>query len=269
VVTKSFTTTKAPRLVVGTFNGPIAVTTGAAGKTEIKVVKTVQAASQDAAEADLKNVDVQMKQEADVIHVTAKPADDQRQTSRGAAVELRVPPGARLELKTQNGKVTASGETGDLAVFTTNGGIEVKGSKGPQNLHTSNGQISVEGGSGKLDLHTSNGGIDVQAVSATVTARTSNGSIRFQGSLADGEQSFHTSNGSVVLTLPADASFRLDAQTSMGKVSCQFPYRRRDGESKTRLRAAVGDNPKTTLELRTSLGNIEVRPAKGNIVDKP
>jgi hypothetical protein len=69
--------------------------------------------------------------------------------------------------------------------------------------------------------------------------------------------------------LPADAGFRLDAQTSIGTVRCQFPYRGRDGKAKTELRAIVGDNPKTTLELRTSTGNIEIRPVKDHRVDKP
>src|SRR5262249_35566259 len=59
-VLKSFTTKKTPRLVVETFNGAIEVTTADKGAVKAKVVKTVRAASEEAAKEDLKNVDVQM-----------------------------------------------------------------------------------------------------------------------------------------------------------------------------------------------------------------
>src|SRR5262249_22764113 len=120
----------------------------------------------------------------------------------------------------------------------------------------------VEGGSGNLDLHTSNGRIDVKAAKAKVSAQTSNGSVRFAGGLADGEHSFQTSNGGLTLTLPADSRFRLDAQTSNGRVSCRFPHKPPQGKAKTRLQATVGEDPAVSLKLRASNGGIEVRPEK-------
>jgi RNA polymerase sigma factor (sigma-70 family) len=263
VVTKSFKTKAAPRLVVETFNGHVAVKTGAPGTTTARVVKSAQAATREAAAEVLKTVDVELKQEGDMIRVAARAKGEQkRQTSRGAAVEVEVPPGARLDLRSSNGKVTVAGATGEVVAATSNGGVEVKGSKGALRLKTSNGGIRVEGGSGTLDLHTNNGRIDVKATKAKVTAQTSNGSVRFAGSLADGEHSFQTSNGGLTLTLPADSRFRLDAQTSNGRATCRFPHKPTQGKVKTRLRATVGEDPAVSLKLRASNGSIEVRPEK-------
>jgi RNA polymerase sigma factor (sigma-70 family) len=259
----SFTTKGTARVVVETFNGLIDVQTGAAGTVAAKAVKSVLALTKEAAVEDLKNIDVQMKQEGDTVRITAKPKGEQKLTNRAAAVELRVPPGAGLDLRTSNGKVTVSGGTGDAAVTSSNGRIEVKGSKGALRLKTSNGGIRVEGGSGQLDLRTSNGPIDVKAAKAKVSAHTTNGSIRFAGSLADGEHSFETSNGGVSVALPADARFHLDAQTSNGRVTCGFAHKKPEGKSKSRLQTTVGENPAVSLKLRTSNGNVAVQPEKG------
>jgi RNA polymerase sigma factor (sigma-70 family) len=263
VVTKSFTFKKAPRFVVETFNGPIEVATGTEGTANAKVTKRVQAASEEAAKEDLKNVVVQMTQERDTIRITAKTEGLNVMTNRGAAVELQVPAGAPLELHSSNGRVTVSGPSGDVTATSSNGRIEVKGGKGKLHLKTSNGRVTVDGGTGPLDLNTTNGRIEIKATKAAVKAHTTNGAIHFSGTLSEGDHTFNTSNGSVTVTLPADARFRFDAQTSNGKVTSQFSLK--DGDSKkkkTHLSGTVGDNPTTTLKLHTSNGNIEVKPDK-------
>jgi RNA polymerase sigma factor (sigma-70 family) len=249
VVAKSFRIRGATRLVVDTFNGPIQVTTGPAGAANVKVTKSVQALTKEAAEEELKNVEVEMTQEASAIHIRAKAKPQNNQTNRSAAVELQVPPGSALELNTSNGKVSVQGPTGKVGVATSNGRIEVKDTK-------------VEGGSGVFDLNTSNGSIEVKATKATVAAHTSNGSIAFHGALAEGAHSFQTSNGNVSLHLPADANFSLDAQTSQGKVTSTFTLKPSDAKARnrTRVRGSIGDKPKITLKLRTSNGNIDVKP---------
>jgi RNA polymerase sigma factor (sigma-70 family) len=262
VVTKSFATKKTPRLVVETFNGAIEVTTADKGKVQAKVIKRVQAASEEAAKEDLKNVDVQMTQEQDTIRITAKSEGLHLTTNRAAPVELQVPPGATLDLHTSNGKVTITGPTGDAKVRTSNGKIEVRGGKGKINLKTSNGSITADGAAGELDLRTSNGRIEVKTSKASVTAHTSNGGIHFTGALVDGEHEFHTSNGSISLTLPSNASFRIDAHTSHGKATSQFHLKDGEGAKKSHVKGTTSDNPATTIRLHTTNGNIEIKPEK-------
>lgn len=244
ILEKSFATKRAPRLVVETFNGDVEVKTGAAGATKARVVKSARAATKEAAEEDLKKVEVQLTLEADTIRVTAKQLDPQAQTNRATSVLIVVPPDARLDLRSSNGKLTASGPVGAVKAATSNGSIEVKDTKGALELRTSNGAIDVKGAKGKVDVKTSNGG------------------IRFAGSLDEGSHTFQTSNGNVTLTLPAGSKFSLDGQTSNGKVTTSFPLSKADGKRKTSLKGDVGDNPAVRLKLRTSNGNIDVGQEK-------
>jgi RNA polymerase sigma factor (sigma-70 family) len=262
VLTKSFKTKAAPRVSVETFNGPITVTTGDKATVTAKVIKTTRAATDEAAKEALKSVAVNMTQEGDAIRIQAKTEDKLSLIQRAAAVELQTPPGAILDLHTSNGPVTISGVTGEIKVQTSNGKIDVKGSKAKLELKTSNGAIRVDGGAEQLNLHTSNGKITIQSGKGTVTAHTSNGGIEFSGTLTDGGHSFTTSNGSIKVTLPADARFRVDAQTSHGKIQTDFAIAESEKKGKTRLHTSVGDNPAVSIKLHTSNGSIGIHSKK-------
>jgi DUF4097 and DUF4098 domain-containing protein YvlB len=257
-VEESFDVAGVPQVVVNTFNGQIDVTTGSGDTVLATVTKRGSGSSQEAADADLDNIEVDMSREGNKIRITARSRDQKIMGNRGARVKLEVPTGSVLDLHTTNGKVTAIGEMGDVAVHSSNGAIQVKGSKGKLNLDTSNGSITAEGGQGRADLNTSNGSIECKAKEALVTAHTSNGNIRFAGTLAAGDHSLESSNGRIVLTLPADARFRLDAQTSNGKVSNAFSLSKTEAVSKNRVRGTIGENPAATVKLHTSNGHIEI-----------
>ncbi len=173
-----------------------------------------------------------------------------------------MPDGAILDLRTSNGKVNVVAVTGNVKVNSSNGVIRVKGSKGELDLTTSNGAIQAEGGSGRLDLKTSNGPITIKSTKAVVHARTSNGPIQFNGRLSGGENSFQSSNGRIVLGLPAGAEFRLDATTSNCHIHSDFAVDADEKASKHVLRGTVGKNPKTEIKAHTSNGSIEIREQK-------
>jgi DUF4097 and DUF4098 domain-containing protein YvlB len=194
----------------------------------------------------------------DGIHISARRLEEKKRSNEGVTAELRVPAGAVLDLHTSNGAVHSTGGTGSVKVRTANGAIHIKDSKGPLHLHTSNGAVIVTGVSGTVELRTSNGRITVNADKAKINAHTSNGSIAFTGSLADGEHSFKSSNGSISLTLPADAQFKVDARTSHGRITTDFGQGPVKG-SRLRLQATIGDKPAATVNLETSNGSIELR----------
>lgn len=261
-VTQSFTADVTPRIVVEMFNGSVDVVTGNDDTVKIDVIKRGGGVSQADAEDDLKNVEVTMTQDGDTIRVTAKRTDQRVDFGNsGASAQLRVPAGAILDLRSSNGPITTSGPVGDVTAQTSNGSIDVRGSLGQLDLNTGNGPITINGGSGLLDVETSNGRIDITADNVVVIGRTSNGPLRFTGSLAQGRSEMRTSNGSIVVTLPADAQFVIDADTSNAKISSDFAVTAQDF-SDTRLRGTVGNDPGTTLELQTSNGPIEIRQGR-------
>jgi DUF4097 and DUF4098 domain-containing protein YvlB len=260
-VSQTFTADK-PHVVVQTFNGSIDVITGSDNTVKIDVTKRGGGNSQDAAQADLKNVEVTMTQDGGTIRVTAQRTDRRIDIGNsGAAAKLRIPNGSTLELRSSNGNITSSGPVADVTAETSNGWIDVKSALGQLDLQTSNGNVTVNGGSGRLRLETSNGGIDATADNVVIEGRTSNGSIHFTGSLAAGSSELRTSNAGIVATLPANASFSLDAETSNSKITSDFAVTT-TGASDTLLRGTVGSSPEASLTLNTSNGSIDLNKSR-------
>jgi hypothetical protein len=258
-VSQSFTPGEAPRLVVEMFNGGVDVVAGSGNTVQVDVTRRGGGMSQQAAEDDLKNVEVTMTQDGDTIRVVAKRTDQRVDIGNsGASAKLRVPAGASLDLRSSNGPLVTSGPVSDVKAQTSNGPITARGATGPLNLNTSNGPITVDGGRGTIDVETSNGPVTVTAEDAVVVGRTSNGPFTFSGSLASGRSEMSTSNGSIAVTLPATAQFVVDADTSNSKISSDFAVTARD-TSDNHLSGTVGNDPGVTLRLQTSNGPISIR----------
>jgi len=242
---RSFDVTGAPRIVVETFNGRVEARAGAEGTVSVEGTKRGSGATQSEAEADLKNVEVSMTQEGATIRIVARRIDNTFNTGNsGASFELSVPAGATLDLRSSNGSITAEGVTGGVT------------------MESSNGELQVRGGQGRQDLRTSNGRIHIEAESAEVDAHTSNGEIVFEGSLAEGNHTFETSNGGIEITLPAEARFRIDASTSNGKVSTDFPVTMTGTQDDNTLRGTVGESASVSIRAATSNGRIEIRQGR-------
>lgn len=261
-VKKTFPTKTPPKVIVETFNGNIDVTTDPDPTVKAEVIKRASGSDDDEAEENLDYVEVTMTQDGTTIHISAKMTEHRFIGNYGAAVVLQVPANTVLDVKTSNGKINVAGPTKDVVAQSSNGGIQVKGAKGTVNLNTSNGSIQVNGGSGKLDLKTSNGSITVDSSRAEIDASTSNGSIQFSGELADGDHTFHSSNGRITLNLPSNAQFRIDAKTSNAPIKTDFDIDSSKGSSKRHLKGQVGDKPKASLKLHTSNGSIQILKKK-------
>jgi len=244
-VSKSFEVSAPPSIVVETFNGRIEVNAGSDGSVMIEAVKRGSGASPAQAQDDLKNVEVVMTQEGDSLRIIARRTDSPFSTGNsGASFTLTVPAGSSLDLSTSNGPITSDGVTGDVR------------------MHTSNGSLDVRGGAGRLQLSTSNGAVRVEATRASIDIQTSNGRITFEGSLAEGSHTFDTSNGSIEITLPADAAFRVDARTSNSQVSTDFPVTVEGALDDNALRGTVGQNPAVSIKVTSSNGSISIHRSR-------
>jgi hypothetical protein len=244
---RAFTVSAQPSVIIETFNGPISVAVISDNKIEATVIKTGSGASQEAAEADLKNVSVNYSQDGDTVRIVAKRTGSKLFGSSGAAVQLKVPARAVLTLTTLNGEITAEG---------TQGRITARGS---------NGKVDVRAAKGKLDLETSNGTIVIDATEATLAAETSNGDIHFAGSLDKGTHRLTTSNGSIELMLPTAVPFQFEASTSNGTVTSQFPGRRaskgKPGSNSLAGLVGSGSTADIDVKLETNNGSITLKPA--------
>lgn len=248
--------TAEPVVIVDTFNGRISAIAAGPDQVEVRVNSRGSGTDQAEAERDLAQVVVDVSQVGDRITITARRRDGPAaQGDTGADVELYVPAAARLELRTSNARIDATNVASSVVARTSNGAITTRGGDG-LDLDTSNGNVSVNAPTGDLVVRTSNGGLDInEARDVSVTAETSNATLTFSGSLAPGDHSLVTSNGSLLVTLPGDAAFTIDGSTSNGSVRTDFP---RLVIADTSIRGTTGISSATVLHAATSNGDLAV-----------
>ncbi len=189
--------------------------------------------------------------------------------SISVSIEGVVPRNCSLDLETSNGGIGVQGIDGNVEARTSNGAVEAQDIKGNADMWTSNGGIKGEDVGGSVFADTSNGSIQLERVGGPVNASTSNGRVTItdaQGDIrchaSNGDIELRkvvanaragTSNGGITCQLPADASAKVSAATTNGKVGSDFPLSIR----RSRLSGKIGDG-KYLIELRTSNGNISV-----------
>jgi putative adhesin len=176
--------------------------------------------------------------------------------------ELRVPISCELSLKSVNGAVSVSDVVGAARLTTVNGKVAASNHSGPVHAETTNGKVSCETAEGNVEARTVNGSIDVHSGSGTVVAKTTNGSVDVVHSgppAPDGKLDCDALNGSIKVRLPAQASFSLEAETTNGKVTTDFPLSDTRKSDRNHLWAEVGTGG-ATISLNTFNGSVSVRP---------
>ena len=120
---------EAPFILVETFNGRISVQGGADPVVEVRITRRGSGTSQDRAERDLENVRIDVETAPDRIAITARRTGDPSASpgNSGADLEVIVPAGASVELRTSNGRVEAANVTGSIVVRTSNGPVTTRG----------------------------------------------------------------------------------------------------------------------------------------------
>jgi Putative adhesin len=136
--------------------------------------------------------------------------------------DVQVPPGVRFHALTTNGSVLARNLASVVEAATTNGNVEVSTSEW-------------------ASATTTNGGI-----------RVSMGSAKWNGELQ-----VRSTNGSVDVTLPASAEFKLDAATTNGGIHTDFPLTVQGSYNSKELSGTVGSGGRE-LRVATTNGTIKL-----------
>lgn len=191
-------------------------------------------------------------------------------------IHARVPKVFSLHLVTHGGEIDVQDLRGDVEAHTSGGDIEIQEIEGQVEISTSGGHIRAKEIVGSLDAETSGGSIHASEVSGDVDVRTSGGGIRVRE--AGGEVrartsggpievrfvgtprgDLRTSGGSIDVEVEEEAGFDLHAETSGGRVELDDDLAFSGDVDRSELEGQVsGGGPH--LELRTSGGNIRIRP---------
>jgi hypothetical protein len=127
-------------------------------------------------------------------------------------------------------------------------------------LRSHNGGISLSGVRGRTELTTTNGGVRIRDAGGSLRGRTTNGGVKvaLSGSQWDGEGlDVATTNGGVVLEVPADYNAHLETGTVNGSVQMDFPVRVQ-GRLDRQLSTDLGSGGPTIRAVTTN-GGVQVR----------
>lgn len=167
-----------------------------------------------------------------------------------ASVEMDVPAGATVQVQTGDGDITIAGvagayagsQNGDIQIErvtklveagSVGGSIFLKDSSGRVNLSSAGGVVEVmnvrpETDEDTLEVGTVSGDIQLSRVTnPKVNVKTVNGTVTMTGPLAkSGSYGFTNVTGDLVLAMPQNASFQLNAKVSeKNDIVSDFPLK--------------------------------------------
>jgi hypothetical protein len=174
---------------------------------------------------------------------------------------LRVPLGVDLDILTGDGRVRIESIDGEVNAETRDGGIVVERLSGSLSLRSGDG--SIDGGDldGDVDVSTEDGTIVLEGAFRGLRAVTSDGSIRVNCRDTEAPASnwvLRTSDGSIIIALPASISAELEATTSEGRIVNRLPGGERGEDESRHLKRTLGRGGPLIL-LSTVDGRIEIR----------
>jgi hypothetical protein len=161
--------------------------------------------------------------------------------------------GARVAIRTRQPRRHLFGPSGQVeyrltvprgarvSVKNVNGGVELDGVEGDVRASTVNGSVEAARLAGRVDASTVNGSVQVSMARVAEDSRNQLGST----------------NGTVRLTLPRDASADVEAGTVNGSAHCDFDLDEGARVSRRKLQGRIGQGG-ARFELRTVNGSASI-----------
>jgi len=200
-----------------TFNGSVEVTAWDQSTVDISGAKT--GPTQDA--ADALKVSIDNSPDSVSVHVV-RPTE--RRNNLGARFVIKVPRGSNVSrLITSNGSIRLDDATGPARLKSSNGSIRVRGVHGSLDAQTSNAPIEISDINGDAVLHSSNGHIHADHLVGSLDATTSNSGISATVEKSGPAIHLGSSNGPIELTLPANFTNSVRANTSNNSITLRLP----------------------------------------------
>ena len=215
--------------------------------------------------------------------------------SFSGSVAVDVPRGATVVVKTVLARVTVS-DVAVARVETVSGEVSLQGIARSAEASSANGDLSLRNSAGRVRLQSISASIEAAEVKpveaadqflakttsgditlaqighARVEATTTSGYVDLTGTPArGGVYVLKAYSGGIKVTMPAGASFRVDARVAHGEIVTDFPVKlAQDAQpggvlnaphSTVRVNGVAGDNPQATFTLSSFSGVLQLRKA--------
>lgn len=147
-----------------------------------------------------------------------------------------------------NTQVTSSTGSGDQTIGSIDGGVRAR---------TGSGDIRIERTGGGLQAQTGSGSIRVASVGGEIHAQTGSGDVQV-AQIVRADVTVQTGSGDVILRLPSEAAYSLDASTGSGSINTVQPITIQGRLRRNRVQGTVrgGGN---VVKIRTGSGSIDIR----------
>jgi len=289
---------KSGKVVLTNISGDIDVKTWNRSEVEIDAKKISKASSMEKAKEHADKVTIEIEKKGDVLYIkTEYPKISSNVFNVSVDFNLMIPEGASASMKSVSGDIfmkkiggkanansvsgdivmesitgslVANAVSGDIEVLRAGSGVECESVSGELTLEdiTGNaylkavsGDITVAGLKGSVEADSVSGDIKVMGVSdaSTVTVKVLSGDVDYAGDIyADGRYTFKSHSGDVILVLPADAAFDLEAKTFSGTIDSAFEIMVMGKLSKREIRGSV-NNGGAAVTVGTFSGDVHLK----------
>lgn len=206
---------------------------------------------------------------------------DEARSGGSVDLDVRVPEGATLWVKTTGASVEIEDVTGGVDIYTVTGNVKFSGSPKQLYVESMGGDVTIAGTSSSVRAKTGNGAITFRGAGEDVTLVTVGGKITvngprlrrgnfesvtgdilFDGALEPGSSvGFQTHSGRVEMTLPRDAGADCVVTTIEGELQVDFDVPEaleRDGARGLEKEFTIGDGG-ATVKIQTFDGPVAIR----------
>jgi hypothetical protein len=198
-------------------------------------------------------------------------------SARDADLEIRVPEGATVRVRTVtasidvrdvvgavrvesvSGALAIAGAPSEIDVRTVNGSVDVNASASRARVRSVSGSIKVRGVRGAVSVHTVSGDCAIASSGALsdVDVHSVSSSIAIDGALASGAHvGVRTHSGNVVVTLPASVSTELELRSHAGSLESRIGAKR---SARGSLDAKLGGGD-GMVRVQTFSGDVTIEP---------
>jgi hypothetical protein len=206
-------------------NGEIRVEPADGSTIEVVATRVAKAATDDDAKTALKRIEISENVTPNRVLLDSSRGGIafEMGVSRRVDYLVRVPRWANVTLKSTNGEIVASGIVGKVRLDTTNGEIRATAIEGALHAESTNGDMELE------LVKVSEDGVDCS-----------------------------TTNGEIILTVPAAAKASLSAETNNGDIETRGLELSVQEKGRKDLRATLGGGG-ARIKLSTTNGDITVK----------
>jgi hypothetical protein len=243
-ITRDFSVSNTPTLVVHNTFGSVRVTTGGAGRIGVVATRKARGVTVDATNVDLEDVVVTFSQEGDVVRVDARNSRPAAGISRQVWCDLAVtvPLVTNLDAKVEAGNVELAGTRGNVSAKVDAGNLQISGTVGPVVATVAAGNLEAS---------------DVTLESLSRIGVNA-GQVVLSGSLGEGASvDVRVDAGRARITLPQQTRARLDAFADVGHITINgwnVPVMRNITSATATGELSAG--PSGTLKVRVNMGDI-------------